>query len=80
MLAVALGPLSLIIYSLNNVPKPRQLPIILCHPVSPNPVSRQYIAPYPAARSVFARSIAIVIGPTPPGTGVMADAFSATAS
>lgn len=33
-----------------------------------------------AARSVFTSSIAIVIGPTPPGTGEIADAFSATAS
>jgi hypothetical protein len=28
-----------------------------------------------AARTVFVRSIAIVIGPTPPGTGVMSDAI-----
>jgi hypothetical protein len=33
-----------------------------------------------AARSVFTSSIARVIGPTPPGTGVIAAAFSATAS
>ena len=31
-----------------------------------------------AAVSVFSRSIVIVIGPTPPGTGVIADAFSLT--
>jgi len=31
-----------------------------------------------AASSVFFISIAIVIGPTPPGTGVMYDAFSMT--
>ena len=29
---------------------------------------------------VFASSIAIVIGPTPPGTGVIAEAISATGS
>jgi len=33
-----------------------------------------------AARSVFDISIAIVIGPTPPGTGVIADATPAAAS
>ena len=33
-----------------------------------------------AARTVFARSIAIVIGPTPPGTGVILDATAATSS
>ena len=33
-----------------------------------------------AASSVFWSSIAIVIGPTPPGTGVIAPATSATAS
>jgi hypothetical protein len=33
-----------------------------------------------AAFTVFVRSIATVIGPTPPGTGVIAAAFSATAS
>ena len=37
-------------------------------------------AAYCAARSVFRSSIAIVIGPTPPGTGDIADAFSATAA
>ena len=37
-------------------------------------------AAWRAARSVLASSIAMVIGPTPPGTGVIADAFSATAS
>jgi hypothetical protein len=34
--------------------------------------------PSPAAVSVFLSSIAIVIGPTPPGTGVMALAISLT--
>ena len=38
------------------------------------------LAAYRAAWSVFVSSIAIVIGPTPPGTGVIADAFSATGS
>ena len=33
-----------------------------------------------AALSVLLRSMAMVIGPTPPGTGVMAAAFSATDS
>ena len=33
-----------------------------------------------AARSVLTSSIARVIGPTPPGTGVIAPAFAATAS
>ena len=33
-----------------------------------------------AALSVFTSSIAIVIGPTPPGTGVIAPATSLTAS
>ena len=32
-----------------------------------------------AASSVFTISMARVMGPTPPGTGVMRDAFSATA-
>ena len=31
-----------------------------------------------AARTTFSRSMATVIGPTPPGTGVIADAFSRT--
>ena len=34
----------------------------------------------PAAASVFAMSIAIVIGPTPPGTGVIAPATGSTSS
>ncbi len=33
-----------------------------------------------AAVSVFFKSIAMVMGPTPPGTGVMAEAISCTAS
>lgn len=33
-----------------------------------------------AAASVFFKSIAMVIGPTPPGTGVIAEAISCTAS
>lgn len=33
-----------------------------------------------AAATVFSSSIAIVIGPTPPGTGVMADATCAAAA
>jgi len=33
-----------------------------------------------AAFTVFVRSIAMVIGPTPPGTGEIAEAFSFTAS
>jgi hypothetical protein len=36
--------------------------------------------PPPAASTVLYSSIARVIGPTPPGTGVIADAFSATAA
>ena len=36
--------------------------------------------PHSAARIVFCSSAAIVIGPTPPGTGVIAEHFGATAS
>jgi hypothetical protein len=38
-----------------------------------------YPSIFSAERTVFFISITMVIGPTPPGTGVIADAFSFTA-
>src|SRR6185436_18066273 len=43
-------------------------------------VDRCHVFLRSAAFTVFASSIAIVIGPTPPGTGVMRDAIGTTAS
>src|SRR5205823_14582018 len=47
------------------------------HYVGPVPAALEAIS---AARTVFDRSIAIVMGPTPPGTGEIAFAFRRTAS
>ncbi len=53
-------------------------------PLAVNPVGSDaaHEIPYlaPAARRVLASSMARVMGPTPPGTGVMYDALSTTAS
>ena len=56
------------------VPTPRMKFLIWFRPLQ----DTTYLAP--AARRVLASSMARVMGPTPPGTGVMYDALSTTAS
>src|SRR5205807_1372045 len=49
-------------------------------PVATGATSVAYREDCRQALTVFAINIAIVIGPTPPGTGVIADAFSDTSA
>ena len=63
----------------------RRNPILYQTPFAPNRLKRYadfYADPNCnfAAKTTFSSSIATVIGPKPPGTGVIADAFSRAAT